>query len=127
MSERQLLLAALWIALMFVYLLGDVIRIFAGDFTAGEIMGKDVGQGLWLAITAFMTIPIAMIILTLVFDGSGIRWVNIVVAGALLLFNLAGLPTYPGAYDKFLIVVGLVINGLTISYAWTWVQVIEQA
>ncbi|MCP4308085.1 MAG: hypothetical protein GY788_25065 [bacterium] len=127
MNERQLLLAALWIALMFVYLLGDVIRIFAGDFTAGEIMGKEVGQGLWLAITAFMTIPIAMIILTLIFDGNGIRWANIVVAAGLLLFNLAGLPAYPGAYDKFLIVVGLVINGLTISYAWTWVQVLDQA
>jgi hypothetical protein len=121
MDDRQLLLAALWIALMFAYLLGDVVRIFAGDFTAGEIMGKKVGQGLWLAITAFMTIPIVMIILTLTLDGEAVRWANIVVAAGLFLFNLVGLPTYPGAYDKFLIMVGLAINGLTIAYAWTWV------
>lgn len=33
-------LAALWVALMLVYLLGDVLRIFSGDFKPGEIMGK---------------------------------------------------------------------------------------
>jgi len=35
-------------------------------------------------------------------------------------FNLLGLPTYPSAYDRFLIVVGLVFNVLTIGYAWNW-------
>jgi hypothetical protein len=36
-------------------------------------------------------------------------------------FNLIGLPTYPSAYDKFLIIVGLVFNVLTVWYAWKWV------
>jgi len=36
-------------------------------------------------------------------------------------FNLIGLPTYPSAYDKFLIVVGLGFNVLTVWYAWKWV------
>jgi hypothetical protein len=31
-----------------------------------------------------------------------------------------GLPTYPSAYDQFLIVVGLVFNILTLWYAWKW-------
>jgi hypothetical protein len=31
------------------------------------------------------------------------------------------LPTYPSAYDKFLIVVGLVFNSLTVWTAWNWV------
>ena len=35
-------------------------------------------------------------------------------------FNAVGLPTYPSAYDQFLIVVGLVFNGLTVWYAWKW-------
>jgi len=40
-----------------------------------------------------------------------------------LLFgvNLIGLPSYPGAYDKFLIIVGLVFNVLTVWYAWKWI------
>ena len=35
-------------------------------------------------------------------------------------FNLIGLPGYPGAYDRLLIVVGLLINVLTFWTAWTW-------
>jgi hypothetical protein len=37
------------------------------------------------------------------------------------LFNLVGLPTYPSAYDKFLLAVSLVFNALTVWYAWKWV------
>src|SRR5205807_8603388 len=33
-------------------------------------------------------------------------------------FNLIGLPRYPSAYDRFLIIVGLAFNVLTIWYAW---------
>jgi len=36
------------------------------------------------------------------------------------VFNLIGLPTYPSAYDKFLIVVGLAFNVLAVWYAWRW-------
>jgi hypothetical protein len=36
--------------------------------------------------------------------------------------KLIGLPTYPSAYDKFLIVVGLVFNALTVWVAWQWVE-----
>lgn len=39
----------------------------------------------------------------------------------LFYLYLIGLPTYPSAYDKFLVVVGLVLNVLTVWYAWRWV------
>jgi hypothetical protein len=48
------------------------------------------------------------------------RWANIIVAGFFILFNLVGLPTYPSLYDKFLLVVSMVFNGVTIWYAWHW-------
>jgi len=32
----------------------------------------------------------------------------------------ACLPTYPSLYDKFLLVVSMVFNGVTIWYAWNW-------
>ncbi|MDL1921010.1 hypothetical protein FBQ95_00195 [Chloroflexi bacterium CFX3] len=121
MPEIQIKLSALWIALMLVYLLGDVLRIFSGDFVAGEIEGKKVTQAMWLGIAVLMLIPILMIILSLTLDYPLNRWVNIIVAAGLFVFNLFGLPTYPSAYDKFLIIVGLVFNGLTIGYAWNWV------
>jgi hypothetical protein len=66
-------------------------------------------------------IPIVMVFLSLTLKHPAIRWVTIIAAILLFIFNLIGLPTYPSVYDKFLIVVGLVFNGLTVWYAWKWV------
>jgi hypothetical protein len=121
MEKVQMILAGLWVCLMLTYLLGDVLRIFSGDFTAGEIGGRRVTQGMWLGIAVLMLIPIVMIFLTLVLSQPINRWVNIIAAAFLFIFNIIGLPTYPSAYDKFLIGVGLVFNALTIWYAWGWV------
>jgi len=49
------------------------------------------------------------------------RWANVIVAIFFFGFNLIGLPTYPSAYGKFLIVVGLVFNAVTVWFAWNWV------
>ncbi|MBI4569051.1 MAG: hypothetical protein HY719_11715 [Planctomycetes bacterium] len=62
----RIILSALWIALMLVFLLGDVIRIFAGDFTAGELAGRQAAPWMWLLIAAIMLTPIGMIVLSLV-------------------------------------------------------------
>jgi hypothetical protein len=118
-EKVRIILSGLWVALMLTYLLGDVMRIFAGDFTPGEMDGKPASQWVWLGAAAVMLVPIVMIILSLTVPYPAIRWTTIVVATLLILFNLAGLP-YEGAYDNFLIVVGFVINGVTIWYAWTW-------
>lgn len=105
---------------MLTFLLGDVLRIFAGDFEPGKISGVEATQVMWLAIAVIMLIPIVMIVLTLLLPFPAIRWVNIVAAIFWIGFNLMGLP-YEGAYDNFLIGVSFVINGLTIWYAWKWV------
>ena len=120
MEEIKIKLAALWVALMLTYLLGDVLRIYSGDFKAGEIAGKPITQAMGLGIAVFMLIPIVMVFLSVTLDYTANRWVNIIIAVVFLGFNLIGLPTYPSAYDKFLIVVGLVFNALTIWYAWSW-------
>ena len=121
MEDVQIILSASWVALMLTYLWGDVLRIYAGDFTAGEFGGKKVTQNMLLGIAILMLIPIVMLFLSLTLTYPLIRWVNIIVAISLFGFNLIGLPTYPGAYDKFLIIVGLVFNVLTVWYAWNWV------
>jgi hypothetical protein len=121
MTETRVILAGLWVALMLTYLLGDVLRIFAGDFTPGRLAkGVQATPRMWLLIAVIMLIPIVMIVLTLTLDASLVRWLNIIAAILLVVFNLAGLP-YPGAYDNFLIVVSLVFNALTAWYAWNWV------
>ena len=97
------------------------MRIFAGDFTPGKIEEKKMTQAMLMFMALFMLIPIVMVILSLTLSYPLIRWVSIVAAGFLFVFNIASLHTYQGAYDKFLIIVGLVINALTIWYEWLWI------
>jgi len=121
MEDVQIKLSALWVALMLTYLLGDVLRIFSGDFKAGEIGGMQVTQAMWVGIAILMVIPIVMVFLSLTLNYPVNCWANIIVAIFFFGFNLIGLPTYPSAYDKFLIIVGLVFNALTVWHAWKWV------
>jgi len=121
MEDVRIILAGLWIALMLTYLLGDVMRIFAGDFKPGEIEGKKMSQKMLMVMALLMLIPICMVVLSLTLSYPAIRWISIVAAGFLFVFNLAGIHTYPGAYDKFLIAVGLVFNVITVWYAWAWI------
>ena len=120
MNDVRIILSGLWVALMLTYLLGDVLRIFAGDITPGEIGGRQATQWMWFLIAVLLLIPIAMVVLSLTVPHPPIRWVNIVAAVVLVVFNLLGLP-YPSAFDNFLIFVGFVFNGLIIWYAWSWV------
>lgn len=121
MADIQLKLSAIWVALMLTYLLGDVLRIFSGDFKPGEIGGWQISQGMYLGLAVLMVTPIVMVFLSMTLPHQPNRWVNIIVAVFFFLFNLVGLPTYPSAYDRYLIVVGLVFNVLTVWYAWKWV------
>jgi hypothetical protein len=120
MDDIQIKLSAIWVATMLIYLLGDVLRIFSGDY---KKMGTDLGeftQTMWLGIAVLMVLPILMVVLSVTVDQSINRWVNIVVAVFFFLFNLVGLPTYPSAYDKFLLVVSLGFNAMVVYYAWNW-------
>lgn len=122
MEDVKIILSAIWAALMLTYLLGDVLRMYSGDFMPGDKLGGiRMTQGMWLGIAALMVIPIVMAVVSLTLGYPLSRWANIIVAVFFFGFNLIGLPTYPSAYDKFLIVVGLGFNVLTIWYALNWV------
>ncbi|MCJ7701721.1 MAG: DUF6326 family protein [Anaerolineales bacterium] len=120
METLKIKLSALWVALMLTYLLGDVLRIFSGDFNAGEIGDMQISQGMYLGMAILMVIPVVMVFLSLTLPYKANRWANIIFAIFFFGFNLIGLPTYPSAYDQFLILVGLGFNVLTVWYAWRW-------
>jgi hypothetical protein len=120
MEDVKIILSATWVALMLTYLLGDVLRIYAGDFKPGEIAGKKITQNLLLGIAILMAIPILMFFLSLTLNYPVNRWANIIAAIVFFGFNLLGLPTYRSNYDRFLLLVGLGFNALTIWYAWQW-------
>ncbi|MFW9973986.1 MAG: DUF6326 family protein [Candidatus Thorarchaeota archaeon] len=123
MEDVQLILSALWISLMLTYLLGDVLRIFAGDFVAGEIGGEKATQSMWMMAAILMLIPIVMISLTLILPYPMNGWLNIISSVFLFLFNLAGIRGYPSYFDRFLIAVGLVFNVVIVLYAGNWIGI----
>jgi len=102
------------------YLLGDVFRIFSGDAKPGEMNGQPAAPWMWMIAAILMVIPIIMVVLSVFLDYPANRWANIIAAAFFFIFNAVGLPTYPSAYDKFLLAVSLVFNTMTVWYAWNW-------
>ena len=117
--DTKILLSATWVVVTLIYLYGDVLRICSGDF-AKSMANLNFNQFVWLGIAILMLIPILMVFLSLVLPQSVSRWANIIVAVFFFLFNLVGLPTYPPLFDKFLLAVSMVFNGVTVWYAWNW-------
>ena len=120
MEDVQIQLAATWVALMLIYLLGDVLRIFAGDFTPGEIGGVRATPMVLMGAALLMLVPIAMVVLSVTLAGDPARWAHLIATAGLFGLNLIGLPGYLGLYDRFLIVVGLGLNVLIFWTAWNW-------
>ena len=87
MADIQIKLSVIWIALMLTYLLGDVIRIFSGDFAAGELQGVKATQQMYLGIAILMVIPILMVVLSLLLKDPVNRWANIIVAVFFFIFK----------------------------------------
>ena len=119
MDPTRIVLAGCWISLMLIYLLGDVIRIFAGDATPGK-MGTITGAPwMWTLAAIVMLIPIAMILVSLMVPAVPLVWISVITSVFLVIFNLMGLP-YKGVYDNMLIVVGFAVNAIIIWQALAW-------
>jgi hypothetical protein len=119
MDPTRIVLAACWVSLMLIYLLGDVLRIFAGHFTPGRMVGREAAGWMWTVAALVMLLPIVMILVSLLVPATPLVWITVIVAAFLVIFNLSGLP-YEGFYDNMLIVVGILLNGVTIWQALAW-------
>jgi hypothetical protein len=118
MEDVKIILAFIWVATMLCFLLGDVLRIYAGDFKSGEIDGKPVSHKMYFGMAIIMVIPIVMVVLSVIMDFPVNSWVNIIVAIIFFVFNLIGIKGYK-AYDVFLLVVSFIFNALTVYYGVT--------
>lgn len=73
MEDVRIILAGIWVASMLTYLLGDIMRIFAGDFTPGKIEGKKMTQGMLMLMALIILIPLPMVFLSLTLSYPMIR------------------------------------------------------
>jgi hypothetical protein len=123
----KLKLAIFWIVLMFFYLYNDVISFFRQDTVEGVLAGAPGGIEMTpmflLAAAVLMSIPIFMVLLSVVLPARTNRPVNIVV-GIFHLVLLAATATVgdelPWAhYALYMVFEGLIISLIT-WFAWTW-------
>jgi len=122
MIDVRIILSALWVAVEFLYQHGDTLRMYSGDFKPGELdLGNTMTPGMmWMIAAITMTIPVVMIVLSLILPHNANRWANIIVSIFFLGYTLLGIGRYSGAYDKYLLAVSMVANALTIWFAWNW-------
>ena len=123
MNVTKIKLSALWVSVMLTYFLGDVLRIFSGDFDRYmETDGYQFSGEMYLGIAVIMLIPVVMVTLSVFLKHKANRRLNIIAAAFMFVFNAIGLPSYDSAYDMFLIAVSLVFNVVIIWNAWKWVE-----
>lgn len=120
----QVMLSALWAALMFLYIYADHFSLFKPgqieEMVAGRMGPFPVTQGSLLSAAILMLIPAVMIFLALALKPKLGRWVNIILG---VLYTAVNIWNLVGETWVFYIVIGIVELALTlliIGYAWRW-------
>ena len=123
-------LSALWAAVMFCYVYGDIFRLFQhGELQSmldGNMWATPVTQWLLVGTSMFIVIPSTMVFLSLVLRPGLNRWANIIFGTfytAVMLYTM----TVPGTWAYY-IFLGLIESALTVLiiwYAWTWPRQVD--
>jgi hypothetical protein len=123
----RLKLSALWVALMLLYIYGDLFGFFEQQ-TLAQIMAGKAGfigtQNGLLAAAAVIAVPSVMVFLCLLLPFRVDRWINILFGAA---YTIIILVTLPGSWRfyTFLGVIEAVISLLIIWYSWKWPKLAE--
>lgn len=119
-------LAALWSALMLIYIYVDIVSFYKPGAIQGILAGKvwefEISQAWAIGALVLMMIPSVMIVLSLVMKAVVNRWVNIIVA---IAYVAVGVGSSIGETWVFFIVghaVGIVLLLFIIWIAARWPQ-----
>ena len=123
-------LSALWAALMFLYIYGDILGFYTPgnleQLISGEIEGIQLTGGLLIVNAVTMAIQTVMIFLSVALKANANRWANLVlgVFAAVVLV----VATYVGGIDVRYAIqasVELVLIALIIWHAWKIINAIS--
>ena len=116
-------IAALWIAMLFLFAYGDIFGFFSPgqieEVTAGEISGMAITQVFLFAVSLYIAIASAMVFLSLVLNPT-LRWTNIVLPSLYVVSIMASAIGETSAYYWFLSIAESALLLLIVWYAWTW-------
>lgn len=120
MDPRRVQLSISWVALMLIYLLGDVLRLYEKGQAAGFIDGKPMTQTHLMMAALMMLIPI-LLALGMVFLPQGLaKWSGIIASLILFIINVIGVAGYSSLFDRFLICLSLALNVFNLVWTWLW-------
>ena len=119
-------LAAVWIALMFLYIYADIKAIFQPgiieEIIAGEVAGIQITPTLLWVTAILMSIPGLMVFLSLTLKPQANRWINIIVSifhiGLAISLMLMPGTTWAYSYIYSIGQIGWLL--LIVWYAWKW-------
>jgi hypothetical protein len=119
-KDRKVLLSTLWIFVVFDYLYVDLAMVMFRPEIYQRIAAR-MNEGIVLAASVLMEIPIAMILLSRVLKYRANRWANIVAGVVSTAF--AAFPLFTGKPPAFYLLFSAVESAGTLFivwYAWTW-------
>ena len=116
-------IAALWIAMLFLFAYGDIFGFFSPgqiqEVMAGEISGMAITQVFLFAVSLYIAIASVMVFGSLVLSPSVNRWTNIVLPSLYIVSIVASAIGETSAYYWFLSIAESALL-LIVWYAWTW-------
>lgn len=117
-------LAALWAALMFLYVYADIFSMYKPgqieEMASGRMGPFPVTQGSLLTSSILMLIPAVMVFLALALKPKVDRWANIILG---VLYTAVNVGNLVGETWAFYILFGIVEMALTlliVGHAWKW-------
>lgn len=120
MDPRRIQLSVCWLALMLIYLLGDVLRLYEKGRDAALIDGMPMTQSHLMMAAILMLLPI-LLALSMVFLPPGFaKWSGIIASFILFIINIFGVTGYTGLFDLALICLSLVLNVFIAVWTWLW-------
>ena len=119
-------LSALWTSVMFCYIYADYFGLYVPGALQSMLEGQmrplgPTTQGVLVATSVMLTIPSAMILLSLTLKPAVARWLNIIVGAlytAIILITMWG-----WVFSIFYGVVEVTLTSLVIWSAWRWPRV----
>lgn len=117
-------IAALWAAMMFLFVYVDLYGFYRADIRAdmeaGKVWAFTIGQGFLLGVTMYIAVPSLMVFLSLVLSARVTRWATMVLAIAYLLTIVGGMVGESYLYYLFGSALEVLLLVTMIGYAWTW-------
>lgn len=121
--DTRLKIAALWTAMLFIFVYVDLFSLYRPDVRAGLEAGRlfvfDVSQTFLLFTTLYIVLPSVMIYLTLVMPRGINRVLNIALA-AVYAVTIVGSAVGEWGYFVLGSAAEVVLLGAVVYHAWTW-------